>query len=165
MIASSLLEDRRGAAAAEMALVLPILVLLLLGSAELGRYFWNEHVLLKAVRDGAVYASRQKIDNFDCDAGTVSSTVVANTKSLVQTGALSGGSDLLPNWSVGDTVFAIDLDCVTEAGATTLGGIYTANGGNVPVLTVRASLPFRSLFGTTVGLTLNAQQQAAVYGL
>ena len=53
---------------------------------------------------------------------------------------------------------------MTSAGGTTLGGIYTSNYGNVPVLTVRASVPFTSMFGIRMGLKLNARQQAAVYG-
>ena len=47
-----------------MALVVPILLVLLFGSAELGNYFMNEHILVKAVRDGARYAARQDFTNF-----------------------------------------------------------------------------------------------------
>src|SRR5215217_7313983 len=54
-------HDVRGSAAAEMALVLPLLLALMFGSLELGDYFLSEHVLLKGVRDGAVYAARQDI--------------------------------------------------------------------------------------------------------
>lgn len=158
----ALLRDRRGAAAAEMAMVLPLLLALMFGVTELGRYFWSEHVLLKGVRDGAVYAARQRIDQFNCGTSSVDSALVTRTKTLVQTGRLSGGSNLLPNWTSG--TFAIDLACVTSANGTTLSGIYSANGGKVPVITVRASVPFTSIFGIRMGLRLNARQQAAVYG-
>ena len=158
------LSDCGGAAGAEMALVLPILLALLFGATELGRYFWSEHVLLKGVRDGAIYAARQRIDNFNCATSAVNSNVVDQTKALVRTGALSGGADRLPNWSSG--TFSIDLACVTSTGGTALSGIYSANSGDVPVITVRASVPFTSLFGFSLGsgLLLNAEQQAAVYG-
>ena len=53
-----LARDSRGAAAAEMALVLPLLLVILFGSLELGNYFMNEHTLIKAVRDGARFAGR-----------------------------------------------------------------------------------------------------------
>ncbi len=161
---SSLLTDRRGAAAAEMALVAPLLILLMFSCAELGRYFWSEHILVKAVRDGSVYAARQRIDNFDCATSTVAAGVVSKTRTLVETGQLSGGSPLLPNWSAGTTSFAVDLACVTSANGTTLGGIYSGNGGQVPVITVRASVPFTSMLGFQPGLTLNAREQAAVFG-
>jgi Flp pilus assembly protein TadG len=147
-----------------MALVAPLLVALMLGCAELGRYFWSQHVLVKAVRDGSVYAARQRIDNFNCNTNTVAAGVVSSTQTLVRTGQLSGGTPLLPNWGSGTTVFAIDLACVTSANGTTLGGIYTANSGQVPVITVRASIPFTSIFGLQSGLSLNARQQAAVFG-
>ena len=54
----ALLASDDAAAAAEMALVVPLLVILMFGSFELGRYFLDEHVVVKAVRDGARYASR-----------------------------------------------------------------------------------------------------------
>jgi len=161
----------RGAAAAEMALVLPLLLGLLFGSVELGNYFRSEHVLLKGVRDGAVYAARQEILNYDCSAGTptVPSGIVGETKALVRTGQLSGGSDLLPLWNDGSTSFSVAVSCVTSAGGTTMAGIYLVNGGNVPVITVTANLPYQSVLGalglSTLGLRLEAAQQAAVTGI
>ena len=50
-------SDRRGAAAAEMALVTPLLLVILFGAVELGNYFYNEHIVVKAVRDGARFAA------------------------------------------------------------------------------------------------------------
>lgn len=163
-VGAILFRDRRGAAAAEMALVVPLLTALMLGAAELGRYFWSEHVLLKAVRDGTVYVSRQRIDNFDCASNAVNATVVNSTKALVRTGRMSGGADQLPNWTAQGAVFAVDLACVTSAGGTALDGIYTSNAGLIPVVTVRASVPYSSMFGLRSGLNLTARQQAAVYG-
>lgn len=160
----TLLPDTRAAAAAEMALVTPLLLAMMFGFAELGRYFWSEHILIKAVRDGAIYASRQRIENFDCATGVVNSNVVNNTRTLVRTGALSGANPLLPNWSSGATTFSMTVTCVTSANGTTLGGIYTANAGNVPVLTITASVPHTSMFGIKAGLVVNARQQAAVMG-
>ena len=86
------------------------------------------------------------------------------TQTLVRTGQLSGGTALLPNWGSGTTVIRHRPACVTSASGTTLGGIYSANSGQVPVITVRASLPFTSMFGLRSGLTLNAREQAAVFG-
>ena len=167
-----LLRDRRASAAAEMALVLPMLLILLFGSIELGNYFRSEHILLKAVRGGAVYAARQDIAiNYDCAGGlpTVPVDVLNDTKTLVRTGALGGGTDLLPLWSDGSTSFTMTVDCVTAAGGTTLQGLYIVNGGQVPVLTVSADLPYSSVLGTlglvSPGLRLKAGQQAAVSGI
>ena len=51
--------DRRGSAAAEMAMVAPLLIGIMFGSLQMGKFFWDEHQVLKAVRDGARYAARQ----------------------------------------------------------------------------------------------------------
>src|SRR5690348_2572334 len=87
-------KDRTASAAAEMALVLPLLLLIMFGSAELGNYFMNEHGLIKALRDGARYAARQDFDNYP-DCATVSQSVQDATKNVVMTGYLSGGTGLL----------------------------------------------------------------------
>jgi len=58
--------NRSGAAAAEMALVTPLLMALLFATMEGSRYFLDEHVVLKAVRDGARFASRQTFSAMPC---------------------------------------------------------------------------------------------------
>ena len=45
--------DRSGTAAAELALVLPLLLTMMFSTFELGNYFLAEHVVQKAVRDAA----------------------------------------------------------------------------------------------------------------
>jgi Flp pilus assembly protein TadG len=166
----ALSSNIHGAAAAEMALVLPILLALIFGALEVGNYFRSEHVLIKGVRDGAVYAARQEISNYDCSTPnpTVPATVVNNSKALVRTGQLSGGADRLPLWADGSTSFTIDAACVTTAGGTTLLGIYQVNGGQVPVITVTADLPYQSVVGilgfATTGFRVRAAQQAVVIG-
>ena len=73
---ASLLRDRRGAAAAEMALVTPLLLRPSCSArSSSGNYFYNEHILVKAVRDGARYAARQDFANYDA-AGAPTATVV-----------------------------------------------------------------------------------------
>jgi hypothetical protein len=43
----------------EMAIVLPVILLLLMATAELGRAFWQYNTLTKSVRDAVRYASGQ----------------------------------------------------------------------------------------------------------
>ena len=62
----SALRDSRGVAAAEMALVTPLLAMIMFGAVELGKYFWDEHLVVKAVRDGARFASRQNFATMPC---------------------------------------------------------------------------------------------------
>jgi Flp pilus assembly protein TadG len=47
--AQSLVRNENGAAGAEMALMVPLLVILMFGSFEMGNFFWNEHKVVKAV--------------------------------------------------------------------------------------------------------------------
>lgn len=160
-----------GAAAAELALILPLLLVLLMGPLELGNFFLDQHALAKGLRDGAVYAARQDISNYDCSTGspTVPSSVVTATKNLVRTGQLSAGTDRLPNWTDASTTFTVTVACFTAASGTTLSGIYSANNGNVPVVTVSASLPYKMVLSNigfnTTGLLLSASQQSAVTGI
>ena len=163
-----MLRDRRGSAAVEMVFVAPLLLSLMFGATELGRFFWSEHQLIKAVRDGSIYASRQDISNYNCGTSTISSSVQTATANLIKTGEISGGTNQLPNWSSGGASIAMSLSCVTAAGGTTLSGIYTANFGNVPVVTITATLPYNSImhgFGIDRTFTMIATQQAAVMGV
>ena len=98
-----------GAAAAEMALALPILLVLLFGSAEIGNYFMNEHILVKAVRDGARYAARQDFSNFSSCSGAPGGTVDADTKNVVMTGLVSGGTNRLRNWNATTITVTVEL--------------------------------------------------------
>lgn len=168
------LYDDCGAAAAEMALVAPLLLILLFSSVELGNYFMSEHILLKGVRDGAVFAARQDIGFYDCGVGgtAVGGDVAQRTKNLVRTGQLAGGTDRLPLWTSASTQFTVTKQCFTQApddDSTLLGGIYVSNSGQVPVVTVAAKLPYRpvlSAFGFSgVGLRLSAVEQATVTGI
>jgi Flp pilus assembly protein TadG len=182
--------SRSGAAAAEMAMIAPLLLAILFGSVELGNYFYNEHKLLKAVRDGARYAARQQFSNYAACTGSVPAsgtpgTVYENTKLIVRKGKLSTTApDLLPNWA-GATAsctgnpaagcFEVtmsctpDLDDVTTGNTLALGGIYT-NSTGAPTVVVNSRLPYYSVLGRTlgfnsIGIYLNARQSAAVAGL
>src|SRR3954451_15591521 len=112
----AMLRDSRAAAAAEMALVTPLLLILTFGAAELGNYFMNEHSLVKAVRDGARFAARQNFTNYTSCSGVPGGTVVTDTQNVVMNGYLSGGSVLTPNIS------ASDIDLTTQCFTGAVGG-------------------------------------------
>lgn len=174
---SKLSRDRSGAAAAEMAFVAPLLLVLLFGSVELGNFFYNEHKLVKAARDGARYAARKSFSNYSACSGNVptpgvAGTVNENTKLMVRKGSLdANAADLLPNWA--SATFSVTMSCTTElddgvGGNYSLGGIYANT--SAPTVVVSASLPYSSVLGLPFGLsglgaTLNATQSAAVAGL
>ena len=153
----------RGTAAAEMALMLPLLVMLLMGTFEGGYFLWNEHKVVKGVRDGARYAARQDFSDFTCSSDTIDSTVVSNVKNLTRTGTADGsGNDAVPGWTNDDITVTLSCDDTTST------GIY-ADVGTAPRVTVSASVAYPSLFGSlgfnTGSLHLNASAQSAVMGL
>ena len=181
--------DRRGAAAAEMAMLAPILLVLFFGSVELGTYFYNEHKLVKSVRDGARFAARQQFSNYSACTGSLPTSGTAGsayerTKLIVRKGKLdSSAPDLLPNWGgvtascAGNPAggcLEMTMSCTLDLDPTTnsmnLGGIYTNSTTGAPTVVVSARIPYLSVLGTTLGfdstgIFLNARQSAAVAGL
>jgi Flp pilus assembly protein TadG len=166
--------DRSGSAAAEMAFVMPLLLILMFGCFELGKYFYNEHTLVKGVRDGARYAARQAFANYTTCSGDVptpgaAGSVNENTKLIVRKGVIdTTADDLLPNW--GSATFSATISCSTTAGGQDMrNGVYKGLTTGAPVVTVTATLPYMPLFNlmgfTGAGFSITASQQAAVSGL
>jgi hypothetical protein len=165
--------DRRGAAAAEMALVMPLLLTILFSLVEAGNYFYTEHVLVKAVRDGARYAGRQDFSFYSACSGSPTGTVVSDTRALVRTSVRSGGTDRIAN--INDGNISVTVSCTTtatdDASATeNMTGIWRGHPGGAPVVTVSASASYRPIIAAAFGFTgagfrLNASQQSAVMGL
>ena len=169
-----LIRDRSGSAAAEMAMVAPLLLIMMTGCLELGNYFWNEHMLLKSVRDGARYAGRQDFSNFSTCSSTgtdlSSATIGTNTKLVVQKGSLdSTQQDLVPNWSTVN--FKLTCQSVTTAGGQTMAGMYTNSPNGVAYnVKVEATLNYRPVIAVALGFSgvgtqLYAASQAAVSGI
>lgn len=154
--------DRSGSSAAEMALAMPLLLILIFGTFELGYYFMSEHVVQKSVRDAARYAARLPISSYP------SCTPTADAEEDIQQVARSGDPDgtvqRLQGWTA-NSMTTVAVTCDTSGTYT---GIYSEVPIGVPVVTVSASVPYPSLFGTMgIGdpsLTLNATSQSAVFG-
>ena len=161
-ILRALRADRRGAAAAEMALVTPLLVAMLFATVEGSRYFLDEHVALKAVRDGARYAARQNFSAMPC-GGT--STKLDQIRNVVRYGNIAGtGYPRLDYWTSATTV-SVTIACPANASYS---GIYK-DMATIPTVTVAATVPYVSLFGllgfNTNGLNIRAQSQSTVAGI
>jgi Flp pilus assembly protein TadG len=166
-LAAQLFVDRSGSAAAEMVLSLPILLVLLFGSFDLGNYFLSEHVVQKAVRDAARYGARLPMTNYNCSGTTVASGADQQIRNVARTGAPNGTTARLYGWVDGNTTVTLTCD---SASSWANAGVYNGfpNSGAAPVITVSATVPYRTLFNR-IGLgpgtiNLNAKSQAAVIG-
>ena len=162
---AQLSRDRSGSAAAEMALVLPILLVLLFGSIELGYYFMSEHVVDKAVRDASRYAARLPLADYP-SCTSVDPTAEQQIQRLARTGEPDGTTSRLAGWT-DDTMTTVSISC-PGTGTYANAGIYTDFPNGAPVVPVTAAVPYSTLFGIlglgASTLMLNASQQAAVIG-
>jgi Flp pilus assembly protein TadG len=171
-ILSSCLKDRRGAAAAEMAMVTPLLIILLFGPMELGHYFLNQHAVVKAVRDGARFAARLPASNYTCASGsttgTISSAADGQIKTVTRTGSLDGQAAPRLNYWTSASTIVVTVKCASK---TTYPGIYNSISGDVPVVKVKADVPYANgaLIGnigfSSVNLFLRAEAESAVMGI
>lgn len=160
-----LLRHCSGSAAVEMALVTPLLIVIMFGSMELGYYFYSEHVVVKAVRDGARFASRQGFANYSCNPDTVSSSVRTNTQNVTRTNQVaSGGTARLGRWTNNASV-TVTSRCDTSG---TYGSFYAGLSG-IPIVTVSATVPYASLFSAlgfnSTQLNMRAASEAPVMGI
>lgn len=164
-----LVRHRSGAAAAEMALVMPMLVVMMFGSAEVGKFFWDEHVVMKAVRDGARYASRQKFADMPCGGTATNETAIKN---VVRYGAPAVGTldPRLYYWT-DDSTITVTITCYDNAGtdgARVYDGIYSSRA-QVPVVKVSASVPYSPIVGAigvdASNFRLNAYSEGTVFGI
>nr|WP_277601976.1 TadE/TadG family type IV pilus assembly protein [Altererythrobacter sp. BO-6] len=166
MVRARFLSCTRGAAAAEMALILPLATLLLFTTLEAGHWMYTQHQVVKGLRDGARYAARQSIDDVDC-AG-ISATVISEVQNLSTTGQLvNGGSPRVSGWDPSEV--EVLVNCTRVDATVAQAGIYDSSEPGRSVI-VRTRFDYDSLFNglgilsdTTVDL--NGEQEAAWMGI
>jgi Flp pilus assembly protein TadG len=119
--------DRRGVAAVEFALLLPMLLVLLVGIAEVGRYLGQAEAVEKGLRAGAMFAARQALTS-----GNLSGAAETTITNLVQRGTLdTSGSYLAGGWGESGATLTITTTS-TPSGA----------GMDVTVIELTATLPY-----------------------
>ena len=162
---ASLLSDTSAQAAAEMMLVLPMLLALMFGAGEVGYYFYQEHVLVDAVRDGARFAARQPPEEVSCagiDSDTETSIKTATR--LISPGALDTAENRrITYWDSNDSV-TVTVSCPDNDGFE---GLYV-NMAELPRVRVAAEVGYQSLFSFlglgNLTLSVEAASEAAVVG-
>ena len=157
-----LFRDKRGVAAAEMALIIPLLTVLMLGSFETGHFFWNQHKVVKSVRDAARYAGRQKFSAYSCSDVT-DTLLKPKIINLARTGQISGGKTNVMGWIAADVTVRVSCDPSTTT------GIYKGEIGGAKRVRVIAVVTYPSLFNSLgvidSSFKVSAQAQAAVMGI
>ena len=115
---------QRGAVLAEMALVTPILLLMMLATAEVTRAFVDHNTLTKAVRNGARYVAANA---FQGTTGVVFVGVAlrAETQNLIVYGNIAGtGAPVLPGLIPADiTITDVGANNVQVSAAHTISGL------------------------------------------
>ena len=153
--------DQSGAAAAEMALILPLVLALLFTTFEGAYYMVCEHRVIKGVRDAARYAARLDRSNYACPGGTFSGST-ATVQNLTRTGTLSGGTASVPGWINSNVTIAVTC-------STGQGGIYAATSGNAPQVKISTRLAYPSIMGslgfTNSTIYIGAAAQSPVIGI
>ena len=153
----SLPDRQSGLAMVEFVISVPVLLLLMLGTAELGRAFYEYNTLTKTVRDGARYLSEKALN----PAGLmeIDDAARTQTQNLVVYGNAGGtGDPLMEGLAVEDVTVeaAPDADVPAEHIRVTATYQYSpifelgiptfGSGGTIDTnLTFRASITMRAL--------------------
>jgi len=115
---------QRGAVLAEMALVTPILLLMMLATAEVTRAFVDHNTLTKAVRNGARYVAANAYQG-TTGVVFVGAALRAETQNLIVYGNTAGtGVPVLPGLTPADiTIIDIGANNVRISAAHTISGL------------------------------------------
>lgn len=115
---------QRAAVLVEMALVTPILLAMMLATAEVTRVFIDHNTLTKAVRNGARYVAANAYQG-TTGVIAVGATLTAETRNLVVYGNTAGtGAPVLPGLTAADiTVTDIGANNIRVSAAHTISGI------------------------------------------
>lgn len=158
-------RDCSGSAAVETVLIVPISLALMFGAADLGNYFYKEHIVIGAVRDGARLAARRQFDFIMCSFEESSATddIKRATRLFSPTGTDGSANRRIDYWDSDDTVTVTPV-CKDRTGYS---GMY-AGFSTIPRVKVTAEVNYRSLFSALglAGLELKivASSEAAVMG-
>lgn len=100
-------HGQRGIAVIEMAIVLPVLFLLMVGVTEIGRILYQYNTLNKANRDAVRYLTGEAAVG-STDVIFINDALEAQTKNLVVYGNIAGsGPPLIGGLTVGDVTVSI----------------------------------------------------------
>ena len=169
-----LLRDCNGAAMVEMAIVLPLLVALGLGTFEFGRFFFQYQMIEAGVRDAARYLARVTDTTSTSPCGTggcltpcdplVLAAKVANAKDIAVMGVIGGTTKRVSWWTEGNvtvdysTVIANPLIRGYPTYRGPLSGIRVIKVSTVASYPGMGGLGFLGL-GSTISISVEHQER------
>jgi len=155
---SRLRAERGGSAAVEFVLVLPVLVLLLFGTIDIGRLLADYQIAAQGIRDATRYLARADpvLLGLDCGLGAVdeSSAPALAAMRLAMTGTPDGTAPyVLPYWADSSSLTAAGIGIAVACTDNTGGayrGLYDGSTA-VPSLRMSATVAFPLLNGWLFG--------------
>ena len=143
---------RGGTAAVEFVLILPLLALMLFGTIEIGRVYFDFHAASKSVRDATRYLTR--IDaaalGLTCAGVDNTSAEVTNAKNLTLRGTIDTSKPyLLAYWTDANSV-SVTASCIDNGGGI-YQGFYTGFT-SIFNITVSATVPMPLMNGWLLGM-------------
>ena len=165
------MRDTRGAAAAEMTLMIPLLLIFMFVGFEAGHYIYTEHKIIKAVREGARYGGRLPFESFGCaTAGGSENFIPMADPTDVQEVTVFGmpqdpaepDAPRISGWEIGEVT--VEYKCDSSINT----GLYRYQQSGAPIVRVIAQADYPSLF-EQLGLIdsaaiVQASAEAAVMG-
>lgn len=158
----SVRRDTRGAAILEMAVILPVLLIIGLGVFEFGNLIYNYHLITVGVRDAARYAAGLPEGSADTEAKNIA---VYGTTINTVTPRVSWWDETMVNVAY-SYVANLATSCTDGSGNP----VKCYRGGdNVVKVTVSTDVPYQTLgFLGFLGLgtiTLHAQHEERLFGV
>ncbi|MCU6497850.1 pilus assembly protein [Rugamonas sp. A1-17] len=140
-IASRVKRPQRGIAAIELALILPVLLILLTFPLYLGRLFWHYSVIERAAQDAVRYLATVPLSEIRSSSRGPALTAVARSIVDAELAELAPGPDV-----IGVTIGCDAVQCLGFSAPTTV---------NVAIQLKLTDIFFSNVTSMTIPLTVN----------
>ena len=145
---------RQGVASVEFVMILPLIVLMLFGTIDIGRLLFDYHVVSKSVRDTTRYLTRINSATLDLSAcpNVIGAVPIAAARNLALTGSVDGSSpNLLQYWTDPLSVTVSCRDIPNDADPKIYQGFF-GTLDKIPSITVSATVSFPFLNSWLIGV-------------
>ena len=138
---------RRGQSLVELALVMPLLALLLVGTTDLARAFFYHTRLTNAVKEGAIHGACVPWNQGRYEAGPGPLQTIGVKDVRDRAYAEAGGRLGTPGTDV-----IVDVECYEGASGSLLASPSCSNAGKGDIIQVRGQYTFRAITPSVRGL-------------